>query len=106
MRRGTTPTFTITVDADLSGMNIYLTFKNGANLLTKTNDDISIEYEGGQHPKTTMTAILSQEETLAFASGTTCEVQVRAADDSGYPAIATTIGTLPVDRILLGGVLP
>lgn len=106
MRRGTTPTLEITVDADLSGFNIYLTFKNGDKLLTKTNDDLSIEYESGQHPSTTITAILSQEDTLSFKSGTTCEVQVRAVDDSGYPAVATTIGTLPVDRILLGGVLP
>ena len=106
MRRGTTPTLTVTVDADLSGLNLYLTFKNGSTLLTKTNDDMSIEYEGGQHPSTTITVILSQQDTLSFKSGSVCEVQIRAVDDSGYPAVATTIGTLPVDRILLGGVLP
>lgn len=102
---GTTPTKPITVDADLSGLKIYLTFKNGSKLITKTNDDLSLEYQA-EPPKTTITAILTQAETLSFAPNSTVEIQVRAVDDSGYPAVATTIATESVGRILLGGELP
>ena len=100
---GTTPTKPFVVDADLSGLKIYLTFKNGNNLLTKTDDDLSIEYE---EDKTTITAILTQEETLRFKPNTTVEIQVRAVDASGYPAVATTVASESVSRILLNGVLP
>jgi len=102
---GTTPTKPFVVDADLSGLKVYLTFKNGCKLLTKTDDDLAIEYDNDP-PKTTITAILTQEETLSFKQNSTVEIQVRAVDSSGYPAVATTVATETVDRVLLGGVLP
>ena len=102
MRRGTTPTLAVTVDADISAYLVYLTFKNGDALLTKTNDDLTITVDDGV---TTIEAALTQAETLAFKTGAT-EVQVRAVDSNGDIAIATTIGSVNVDRILLDGILP
>lgn len=102
MRRGTTPTITVEVDADLTGLQIYLAFKCGSKLVVKTDDDLNATYE---EDKTTIECILSQRDTLAFKSGGVCEVQIRAVDASGYPALATTIGSIPVERILQEGVL-
>lgn len=103
MRRGTTPTFTVTVDADITAYLIYLTFKDGDYMLTKTNDDLTIAVDEGV---TSIDVTLTQAETLAFKSGSTVDVQIRAVDANGATAIATTIGSVSVDRILLGGVLP
>lgn len=102
MRRGTTPTITVEVDADLANYNIRLALKEGKNLLVKEGDDLGIAYEEG---KTIITCVLSQEDTLSMRSGHSVEVQIRAADESGYPAIASTIGAIPVERILQEGVL-
>ena len=107
MRRGTTPTFAVTIDADLSDLICYLTFKNNSAMLTKSGDELQKSVDtSGETPITTLTVVLTQEDTLRFTSGKPCEVQVRAVDSSGYPALATTIGKMDVDRILLGGVLP
>ena len=107
MRRGTTPTFSVTVDADLTDFVCFLTFNNASHMLTKSGDELQkVVDTSGDKPVTTLTVVLTQEDTLAFKSGMPCEVQVRAVDASGYPAIATTIGAVYVDRILLGGVLP
>lgn len=102
MRRGTTPTITVTVDADLSALDIYLTFQSGATTITKTGDDLDVSVSDGV---TTIVCTLSQEETLSFGN-ITADVQVRAVGAGGYPAVATDIGALGVDGILLNGVLP
>lgn len=102
MRRGTTPTITITVDADLTGMIIHLAFKTGERLLIKTNKDFDISYEEN---KTVITCKLTQEETLSMQSGKNCEVQIRAVQNNGKTAVATTIGTISVARILEDGVI-
>lgn len=101
MRRGTTPTITVTIDADLTGMEVHLALKSG-ELIVKDTDDLTITYEEGQ---TTIVANLTQEDTLAMKAGTNCQIQVRAYTPSGAVAMATTIGSVPVNQILEDGVL-
>ena len=102
MRRGTTPTITVEIDADLTNLNVHLALNAGA-LIVKDDDDLTIEIAGG---KTTIECTLTQEDTLAMTSGTNCEVQVRAYNSDGSMAMATTIGSIPVQRIIEDGVLP
>lgn len=99
MRRGTTPAIVLTVDYNLVGWTIYVTLKNGGNMLTLENDALTVDYANS---KTTIAFSLSQEQTLAFGIGT-CEVQVRAIHDG--TAIATDIQKLDVLRILKDGVI-
>lgn len=105
MRRGTTPTIVVTVDGDISQMDIYLTFKCGRRELTKTGADLTVTTE--QHGQLTSTRIetkLSQADTLGMQAGQDCEVQIRACSGEGT-AIATTIGSIDVDRVLKDGVI-
>ena len=102
MRRGTTPTITVTVDADITDMNIFLAFRNCGRLLVKSGDELEVSVEEGV---TTITTTLTQDETLAWRAGTDVEIQVRAEKLDGTVAIATDIATLAVERILQGGVL-
>jgi len=99
MRRGTTPAITLTVDYDITAWTVYVTLRNGGNVLTLTNDALTMTY---QNQKTTIALALTQEQTLAFAVGS-CEVQVRAIHDG--TAIATNIEKLDVKRILKDGVI-
>ena len=99
MRRGTTPAIPLTVDDNIVDWTVYVTLRNGGNVLTLTNDALSMTYE---NQKTTIAFSLTQEQTLAFSVGT-CEVQVRAIHDG--TAIATNIGKLDVKRILKEGVI-
>ena len=105
MRRGTTPTITVMVDGDISQMDIYLTFKCGKREITKTGEDLTVTAVTGQSSTTTQIVCqLSQEDTLAMQAGQKCEVQIRACVGEST-AIATTIGSMPVDRILKDGVI-
>ena len=99
MRRGTTPAITLTVDYDITAWTVYVTLRNGGNVLTLTNDALTMSYA---NQKTTIALALTQEQTLAFSVGT-CEVQVRAIHDG--TAIATNIEKLDVKRILKDGVI-
>lgn len=102
MRRGTTPTITVEVDADLTGLDIHLALDAGT-LIVKETDDLGIDIADG---KTVITANLTQDDTLAMRAGANCEVQLRAFNSDGSIAMATTIGTIPVGRILEDGELP
>ena len=106
MRRGTTPTITATVNADLSQMSVHLAFKVGNSLIVKKGDDISMETETVESETVThVSTSLTQEDTLSMRSGKECEVQIRAVQDDGTVALATCIGTIPVKRILEEGVI-
>ena len=102
MRRGTTPTIQVEVPLDISDYGVHLAFKQGKDLVVKTGDELVIEVSEGS---TLISASLTQEETLKFASGKKVEVQVRAVRDGGAIAMATTIGDIDVGRILQEGVL-
>lgn len=100
MRRGTTPTLTVTVDADIHDWETHVYISNGGNdPLDLEGARLTMAYENGV---TTVTFTLTQEETLAFEPAP-CELQVRAA--KGGVAVATDIRRVPVGRILKGGVI-
>ena len=97
MRRGTTPTITLTVDADIADWTVYVSFNNGNTVTTLEDDRLTKTVNSGQ---TFIDITLTQEETLAFTVGKV-EVQIRAIKDD--VAIATNIMGMDVDRIILDG---
>ena len=110
MRRGTTPNITATVNADLTDMAIHLAFKAGCLLIVKTGDDLTVTTEEVNSKTIThVSTTLTQEETLSMRvdhdATAKCEVQIRAVEANGTVALATTIGTIPVKRILEDGVI-
>ena len=105
MRRGTTPTITLTVDKDVSTWTLYATFRSGMHNVTLENDRMTVELEPETEPeeaKTLITVTLPQEETLSLGVGN-AEVQVRAIKDG--TAIATDIKNIDVGRIIKDGVI-
>ena len=98
MRRGTTPTITLTVDADISDWTLYVTFQSGSNEITLENERLETSYA---QQKTTILCTLTQDETLQLNG--VCEVQVRAIKSG--TAVATDIQTVDVGRIILEGVI-
>ena len=99
MRRGTTPTITLTVDADLTGHAVEVTFRRPfMEPLTITNDLLYMTVNDGV---TTIMLTLTQQQTLAMHGPV--EVQVRAIKNG--VAIATDVGTIDVGRILREGVI-
>ena len=100
MRRGTTPIISLEVDFDFTDWELYVTFKNGLKSITFENDGLTIEVNDGT---STIDVLFSQLQTLSLNSNTECEVQIRAYKDGS--AVATDIGTLDVERILLDGVI-
>lgn len=101
MRRGTTPTLTITVTglvvSDLK--TIRVTFKQGNIELTKTTEQVSVDTEYNS-----ISVPLTQEDTLMFGSGAV-NVQIRGLLEDGVTAIASTIKSFSMDKILLDGVI-
>ena len=99
---GTTPTIPLIVNADLTGYNIYATFKAGRVEIIKTSDEITVTVENG---KTTIGVPFTQEETLRFKGKPKCEVQIRYEKDNGSNADATTVSSMDIGRILQDGVI-
>ena len=101
MIRGTTPTLELTIedeDLDLTQMDhVYVTLKNGLNVLTKKDTDLTISAQA-------VALYLNQAETLAMASDAT-EVQVNWTYSDGSRA-ATTIARVPISKQLLMEVVP
>ena len=103
MRRGTTPTFNIVVNADLTGYVLYLAFRQAENvMLIKTDDELAVDVDDG---KTYIDVTLTQEETLAFNPPNCIEIQLRAVTPGGSVAVASTIASVSVERVLQDGVL-
>ena len=96
MRRGTTPTLTISTDINLTeASNFYLTFKQGDRIIfEKELDDVTITEE-------TVSVWLTQAETLALKDGRMVSFQIRAT--LGDQKVASNIMTAKVDEILKGG---
>lgn len=79
MIRFTTPTIPLTVDKDLTGADIYVTFSQGGVKLTKQNPEYTIE-----DSKTSLSVPLTQEETAKFTgSETKVNIQVNWIYPSG-----------------------
>lgn len=98
MKRGTTPTLTLTVDADIVGWTVYASFRTNGMVFTFENDRLQMTSEDDV---TTILLTLTQEETLAMRGS--AEVQIRAIKDG--TAIATDIQRVDVGRILKDGVI-
>ena len=98
MRRGTTPTFNVTCDVNLTGYTIYLTLEQGTVELTLTPECEATE------TGCTLAVTLTQEQTLLFNDKMKASMQIRAID-AGGTAIASNIMTVDVGRILKEGVI-
>ena len=100
--RGTTPVYSITFSelslSDLS--DVYITFeqKKSGYELTKHGTDLTWDYANNK-----VQCVLSQAETLKFASGD-IKVQIRAID-SAQMATATEILDDTVDDVLYEAVI-
>ena len=100
MRRGTTPTFTLTINNkgfEMSDIKKwYITLKQCYVEITKSNDDITIE-------DNVIKFTLKQQETLKFMSGE-IDIEIRALTKDNV-AIASDIKTITINRILLNEVI-
>lgn len=96
MRRGTTPTITISTDISLvEASNFYLTFKQGDRVcFEKELDDVTITEDS-------VSVWLNQTETLALKDGRMVSFQIRAT--LGDQKVASNVMTSPVGEILKGG---
>lgn len=102
MRRGTTPTLTLTIkDADLAGYHIEVAITQGGKVMTKTTDEVDMQYAD---PDTVISMELTQQDTLGFKSGKMASIQVRFVNADGV-AGATNIQNVNIDRILREGVI-
>lgn len=96
MRRGTTPTITITTDIDLTpASNLFVTFKqDGCKVVEKTHDDVTVTERSVVVP-------LSQADTLVFESTKQVKFQIRAT--LGDDKIASNVMSATVTEILKQG---
>ena len=94
--RGTTPTYILTFEEETLDLttanNVYVTFRKGAKVLTKTGDDIEVSAKQVE-------IYLNQKETLSFSTGDV-EVQVNWTFAGGRRA-ASEVVTIPLSRQLL-----
>lgn len=97
MRRGTTPTITITTDIDLTqASNLFVTFKQGDRVVCeKTLDEVTVT-------ENAVICELEQNDTLALKDGLVM-IQIRAT--LGDSKVASNIMTASVDAILKGGAI-
>lgn len=97
MRRGTTPTITITTDIDLTAAsNLFVTFKQGDRIVfEKTLGDVDVT-------ENTVVCELTQEDTLALKDSIV-RFQIRAT--IGDAKVASNIMTAQVSEILKGGAI-
>ena len=101
IERGTTQEVTITIIGwNLTGCDIYVTFKQGARKVTRKTMD-SVTYANNA---TKIVLTLTQQETLTFEDKKSGLVQVRWVDASG-DAHKTQTARFDVDELLYEAVL-
>lgn len=98
--RGTTPTYVLTFTDEALDLtqsnNVYVTFRKGAKVLTKTGTDIDVA------PKQ-IEVYLNQKETLSFSQG---DVKVQANWTlSGGRRVASVVATVDLSEQLLEKVI-
>lgn len=100
MKRGTTPTFTLSIAGIDFGLldTIYVTFKQDNNTITKSNADITLDEKNNL-----INVALTQKETLSFRQGYVF-IQLRAVTKGGN-AIATDIVKIDASGILKEGII-
>lgn len=96
MRRGTTPTITITTDVDLTPYEtVILTIRDSGGR------QIDIAREDMQITQTEVKTVLTQQQTLGMSPGGV-QLQIRAANADGV-AIASNIMNTLAEAILKDG---
>lgn len=101
IERGTTQDVRITIKGyDLTDSDIFVTFKQGANTLTKKNLT-SVTYSDR---KTVIVVTLSQAETMYFDNNSSGKIQVRWIDIGGM-AYKTKTADFHVDELLYEAVI-
>lgn len=99
MIRYTTPTVALTVDAVIPEANVFVTFSQGAAVVTKPVVDIT----RGEN-NTSINVLLTQEETSRFKTSQPVSVQVNWITPSGV-RIATDSAKLNILENLLSEVV-
>ena len=106
MIRGTTPTFTLNMVDEVLDLtqaaNVYATFRQRNNIITKTDLDISVTQEDGKYHNTVL-VYLTQEETLGFVAGS-MDIQLNWTYTDGSRACSNIV-TIAVNNNLEGRVL-
>lgn len=98
MYQGTTPALTFAIkNHDMSGMTAFVSFKRGADILTKTGTDVTVVYDS-DNDKTVVVCQLTQQETLNMRAGDAI-VQMRFIDSNGN-AYATDKAELTVNDVI------
>jgi len=98
MKRGCTPLHVFSVNRDLRESRVFLTYKQGDDVIvTKTNEDMEISEDG-------IAVGLTQEDTLKLKASRRVEVQLRYVNSDGL-AEASDIIKMNVDKILQDGVI-
>ena len=98
MYQGTTPALTFQIAGfDATGMTPFVSFKRGADVLTKTGNDVTIVYDN-VNSISVIVVQMTQEETLSMRQGTAV-VQMRFIDSNGN-AYATTKANLGVQDVI------
>lgn len=98
MYQGTTPALTFQIAGfDATGMTPFVSFKRGADVLTKTGDEIIIAFDNVKNASVIVVQ-MTQEETLSMRQGTAV-VQMRFIDENNN-AYATTKADLAVQDVI------
>ena len=98
MYQGTTPAVIFEIKGyDLSSATVYVSFKRGEDLLTKSGSDVQVSYSSAEQISTVVCS-LTQEETLAMKKGTAI-VQIRFIYENGQ-AYATEKGSVTVNDVI------
>ena len=95
MIRGTTPEYILTVNADLTGKSVYVTFKRLNTVITLTGSRLTVTSDG---TNSVIAFRLTQKQTLSLGVGQG-EVQVRFIGSDNI-AHATEIKVVNVNRVL------
>lgn len=97
--RGATPTITVTVDYDLSGLHVVVALRGTGAYVERVVEPVTSD--GG----CTLAITLTQEESLAFFPGSVT-VEVKAYDASTGSVIASGHATIGVEPTIIGHKLP
>ena len=105
MRRYSTPTVEVTVEGhDLTGMDeVAVTFRQGPRLVIVKDPPMTTETHDGI-TDTIIAIPLTQVQTASFTTGD-ADVQVNYMDTLGH-RVATTIGTITVEKNILERLMP
>lgn len=98
MYRYTTPTIPLTVDTIIpEGAQIYATFSQGDNRVTKSGSDMDVQREENE---TILIVTLTQEETASFKPYLPVMIQVNWVMDDGTRIATSTANISTFDNLL------